>query len=168
MKAPTPIPTRTGAPAAADHGQSPVAPIIAALDTSAASRAAAEEAVILAAELEAPLVFVYVRRGPPPSFGTPFYERRLSGEMGRARGVLDRAVRIARVADVEADVEILEGPPKRRIIEFARDRGAQLVVLGSRRRRLRRSIAWAITRKADRPVVVAGRQPTRFALAHFG
>jgi nucleotide-binding universal stress UspA family protein len=165
MSALTPVPSHAGAPATAKHGQPPVAPIIAAIDASAASRAAVEEAVILAAELEAPLVFVYVRRGPPPSLGAPFYQRLLSKEMERARRVLDRALRIARVAEVEAEVEILEGSPKRRIVEFAHDRGAQLLVLGSRRRRLGRSIAWAITRTADRPVVVAARRPSRLALA---
>jgi nucleotide-binding universal stress UspA family protein len=163
----TPTATHTAVPATAEHRAPPVAPIVAAIDTSATSRAAAEEAVMLAAELEAPLVFVYVRRGPAPFLGAPFYQRRLSKEMDRARRVLDGALRIARVAEVEAEAEILEGPPHRRIVEFARERDAQLVVLGSRRRRLRRSIAWMITRAADRPVVVAGRQPNGLALAHL-
>jgi nucleotide-binding universal stress UspA family protein len=167
MSAPTPVPTRNAAPAAAADGQPAIAPIIAAVDASTASRAAVEEAVTLAAELEAPLVFAYVRRGPATFVGTPFYQRRLSKEMERARRVLERALRIARVAEVEAEAEILEGSPQRRIVEFARDRGAQLVVLGSRRRRLGRSIAWAITRAADRPVVVAARQSNRLALAHL-
>jgi nucleotide-binding universal stress UspA family protein len=165
VKALKSIPTRTSAAPAADRRQPPVASIIAAVDTSAASRAAVEEAVVLAAELKAPLVFVHVRRGPPPFLGAPFYQRRLSKEMERARRVLDRALRIARLAEVEAEVEILEGSPRRRIVQFAHDRGAQLVVLGSRRRRLGRSIAWAITRTADRPVVVAARQADRVALA---
>jgi nucleotide-binding universal stress UspA family protein len=165
MSALTLAPIRAGAPAAPEHGQTP---IVAAVDASAASRAAVEEAVVLAAELEAPLVFVYVRRGPPPFLGAPFHQRRLSKEMRRARRVLDRALHIARVAEVEAEAEILEGSPQRRIVEFARDRGAQLVVLGSRRRRVGRSIAWAITRGADRPVVVAAPQPNRLALAHPG
>jgi nucleotide-binding universal stress UspA family protein len=167
MSALTPVPSHAGASATAKHGQPPVAPIIAAADASAASRAAVEEAVVLVAELEAPLVFVYVRRGPPPFLGAPFYQRRLSKAMERARRVLDRALHVARVAEVDAEAEILEGSPQRRIVEFARDRGAQLVVLGSRRRRLGRSIAWAITRTADRPVVVAARQPNRLALAHL-
>ena len=140
-------------------------PIVAAVDASAASRAAVEEAVTLAAELEAPLVFVYVRRGPSRLLGAPLYQRRLSRELQRARRVLRRALRVARVADVRAEAEILEGAPQRRIVEFARDRNAQLVVLGSRRRRLRRSVAWAITRTADRPVVVAAPRSNRLALA---
>jgi hypothetical protein len=113
MNALTPAPSRTGAPAAAEHGQPPVAPIVAAVDASAASRAAAEEAVVLASELEAPLVFVYVRRGPPPFLGSPFYQRRLSKEMERARRVPDRALRVARVAEVEAEAVILGGSPHR-------------------------------------------------------
>jgi nucleotide-binding universal stress UspA family protein len=167
MSALTPVPSHTGAPATAEHGQPPAAPIIAAVDASAASRAAVEEAVVLAAELEAPLVFVYVRRGPPPFLGAPFYQRRLRKEMRRARRVLDRALHVARLAEVDAEAEILEGSPQRRIVEFAHDRSAQLLVLGSRRRRLGRSIAWAITRTADRPVVVAARQPNRLVLAHL-
>jgi nucleotide-binding universal stress UspA family protein len=134
-------------------------PIIAAVDESTASRAAAEEAVNLAVELDAPLVFVYTRRGPPRFLGAPFYQRRLSNEMERAGRVLRRALHIARTAGVDAEAEVLEGLPQRRIVEFAQARDAQLVVLGSRRRRLRRSIAWAIARTADRPVVVAARHP---------
>jgi nucleotide-binding universal stress UspA family protein len=157
--------TRTFATAGAEREWPPAtAPIIAAVDTSKAGRAAVEEAVILARELEAPLVFVHVRRGPMPFLGAPFYQRRLSKKMERARRVLDHALRIARVAEVDAEAEILEGSPQRRIVEFARGRGGQLVVIGSRRRRFGRSIAWAITRSADGPVVIAGRQSSRLAL----
>ena len=135
----------------------PGAPIIAAVDDSASSRAAVEDAVTLAAELDVPLVFVHVRRGPASVFGGPVYKRRLAKEMGRARRVVERALRTAKVAEVSAEAEILEGSPRRRIVEFARDRGAQLMVVGSQRPRLRRSIAHAVARAADRPVVVAAR-----------
>jgi nucleotide-binding universal stress UspA family protein len=110
-------------------------------------------------------VFVYIRRGPADFFGAPIYQRRLTKELQRARRVLDAALRAASVAEVEADAEILEGPPRRRIVEFARDRGARLVVVGSRRRRLGRSVASAVTRAADRPVVVAASRPSRPTLA---
>jgi nucleotide-binding universal stress UspA family protein len=162
------MPTSTPAPARAEeHAPATAAPIVAAVDSAKASRAVVEESVAFAGELGTPLVFVYVRRGPAGFPGASFYQRRLSKEMELARRVLDRALRIARVAEVEAEAEVLEGSPQRRIAEFARDRGAQLVVLGSRRRRLRRSIACAITRTADRPVVVAARQPNGLALAHL-
>ena len=139
------------------------APIIAAVDASPASRAAVEEAVVLAAELDAPLVFVYVRRGPSGLLGWPLYQRRLTREMQRARRVLDRALLVAGSAGVEARGEILEGSPRRRIVEFTRDHGAQLIIVGSRRRRLGRSVAFAVARTADQPVVVAARERHRRA-----
>lgn len=155
MTALTPTPTRAPARAPAENPPLRAAPIVAAVDGSAASRAAVEAAVKLAAELEAPLVFVYVRRGPAGFLGAPFYQRRLTKEMARARRVLDRALLAARIAEVDAEGEILEGSPRRRIVEFARDRGARLVVVGSRRRRIGRSVSRGVARAAKRPVVFA-------------
>jgi nucleotide-binding universal stress UspA family protein len=132
-----------------------VPPIVAAVDGSAASGAAIGEAVRLAAELNALVVFVYVRRGPAGFFGTPVYQRRLTKEMTRARRVLDRALAVADNAGVPAEGEILEGSPRRRIPEFAHDRHARLVVVGSRRLKLGRSVSSGVVRTAGRPVVVA-------------
>jgi nucleotide-binding universal stress UspA family protein len=151
MTAVAPVPTRTAAPAPARRAAPPAAPIVAAIDASAASRAAVEEAVILAVELALPLVFVYVRRGPAGFFGAPFHQRRLTKEMERARRVLDRALRIANIAEVEAEAEILEGSPRSRLVESARDRDAQLLIVGSRRRRLRRSVACAVATAPTAP-----------------
>jgi nucleotide-binding universal stress UspA family protein len=132
-----------------------VAPIVAAVDGSAASRAAIGEAVRLAVELSAPIVFVYVRRGPAGVFGAPVYQRRLTTEMARARRVLDRALAVAESAGVPAEGEILEGSPRRRISEFARDRSARLIVVGSRPRKLGQSVSTGVIRSAGRPVIVA-------------
>jgi len=132
-----------------------VSPIVAAVDGSAASRAAIGEAIRLAGELDAPIVFVYVRRGPARFLGTPVYQRRLTKEMARARRALDRALAVADSAGVFAQGEILEGSPRRRIPEFARDRDARLVVVGSRQRKLGRSVSSGVVRAAGRPVVVA-------------
>jgi nucleotide-binding universal stress UspA family protein len=132
-----------------------LAPIVAAVDGSAASRAAIGEAVRLGAEMGAPIVFVHVRRGPAGFFGSPVYQRRLTREMARARRVLDRALAVAASAGVPAEGNILQGSPRRRIPEFARDRGARLVVVGSRRRKLGRSVSGGVVRAAGRPVVVA-------------
>jgi nucleotide-binding universal stress UspA family protein len=49
----------------------------------------------------------------------------------------------------------LEGNSSRRIVEFAHDRGAQMVIVGSRRRLLTRSVSRGVARAADRPVMVA-------------
>jgi nucleotide-binding universal stress UspA family protein len=132
-----------------------VAPIVAAIDDTEASRGAVEEAVRLGTELDAPIVFVHVRRGPAGFFGEPFYQRRLTEKMARARRTLERAVAAAARAGVPAVGEILEGSPRRRISEFAQDRGARLVVVGSRQRKLGRSVSSGVVRSAERPVVVA-------------
>lgn len=75
--------------------------------------------------------------------------------MARARLVRDRALRAAERAGVAAEGEILEGSPRKRILDFARHRGAQLVVVGRRRRRLGRRVFCAVVRTARRAVVVA-------------
>jgi nucleotide-binding universal stress UspA family protein len=130
-------------------------PIVAAIDGSRASRAAIETAVHFGAELNAPVVFVHVRRGPAGFFGSPVYQRRLTKKMAHGRRVLDRALATAVRAGVQAESEILEGAPRRRIAEFARDRGAQVVVVGARKWRLGPSVSSGVRRAAERPVIIA-------------
>jgi nucleotide-binding universal stress UspA family protein len=164
-------PTRSQALAPADQPeetfapQTFTAPVVAAVDGPAASTAALDTAVRLAAEINAPLVFVYVRRGPAGFFGTPVHQRRLTKEMARARRALDRALAVADSAGVPAEGEILEGSPRRRISEFARDRGARLIVVGSRRRKLGQSVSTGVLSTAGRPVIVARSMPRSTAAA---
>lgn len=135
--------------------QTEAAPIVAAVDGSSATTVAVETAVHLAAELDAPIVFVYVRRGPAGYLGTPAYQRRLTAEMERGRRVLDEALEAAAAAGVDAEGEILEGRPRRRIADFARIRNARFVVVGSRPRKVGRSVSRGVAHAAGRPVVVA-------------
>jgi nucleotide-binding universal stress UspA family protein len=135
--------------------QTEAAPIVAALDDSSANAVAVKTAVNLAAELKAPIAFIYARRGPAGFLGAPGYQRQLTAEMARGLRVLDRALEAAAAAGVDADCEILEGAPWRRITEFARSRGARYVVVGSRRRKIGRSVSRSVARAAGRPVVVA-------------
>jgi nucleotide-binding universal stress UspA family protein len=76
--------------------------------------------------------------------------------MRAGRRALDDALAVAERAGVPATAEQLAGNPARRVVEFARLRGARLIVLGSRRRRLGRSVSRDVIRSADRPVLVAG------------
>src|SRR5687767_2316064 len=62
---------------------------------------------------------------------------------GPARA-LDRALAVADSEGVPAEGEILEGSPRRRISEFARDRSARLIVVGSRRRKLGQSVSTGV------------------------
>jgi nucleotide-binding universal stress UspA family protein len=132
-------------------------PILAAVDGSPESAAAVDAAIELGRELDAPVVFVSVRRGPSGALGEPFYQRRLTAEMATAVDAILPALAAAEKAGVEAEGEVLEGSPKRRIAEFARDRNARLVVVGSRRRRLGRSISRDLILSSEHPFVVAGR-----------
>jgi nucleotide-binding universal stress UspA family protein len=140
-------------------------PIVAAVDSSSASRVAVSEAIRLARELDAPILFVYVRRGPADILGSPVYQRRLTREMARARWAVDEAVAAADRAGVRAQGEVLEGSPKRRIAEFARDRNARLIVVGSRRYKVGQSVSSGVIRSAGRPVVVARSSPQLTAAA---
>jgi nucleotide-binding universal stress UspA family protein len=134
-------------------------PIVAAIDESSASKGVVETAVKLAAELNASLVFVYVRRGPPGFLGRPFFQRSLTAKMTRARRSVDRALRVAAQAGVDAEGEILEGAPRKRILQLASDRDARLIVVGSRRRRFSRNVSRGVLRAAEWPVVVARSRP---------
>ena len=142
-----------------------VPPIVAAVDGSAASRAAIVEAVRLAGELETPIVFVHVRRGPAGFLGAPVYQRRLTTKMARARRVLHEALAVADTARVPAEIEVLEGSPRRRISEFARERGARLIVVGSRRHKLGPSVSAGVIRAPGRPVIVTQSVPRLSAVA---
>jgi nucleotide-binding universal stress UspA family protein len=137
--------------------QPDAAPIVVAVDNSRAATAAVQAAVSLGADLTAPLVFVYVRRGPSSALGEPNHQRRLDAEMASGHRALTDALAVAEDAGVPATGEQLAGSPAPRIVEFARLRAARLVVLGSRQRRLRRGVATSVIRGADRPVLVAGR-----------
>jgi nucleotide-binding universal stress UspA family protein len=130
------------------------APILAAVDGSAESDVVVRTAVRLARDLNARVVFAHVRRGPPGFLGTPMYQRRLTADMRKGRRVLNSALGVARGAGIAAEGELVEGSPRRRIVELARSRGARLVVVGSRRRKLGRSVSRAVVRSAERPVVV--------------
>jgi nucleotide-binding universal stress UspA family protein len=151
----TPTPARRGAEAHRfKHEDGKAAPIVTAVDETPAATAAVEAAVKLARDLRAPVVFVYVRRGPSSALGEPYHQRRLDAEMRVGRTALGRALAIARRANVRATGEELAGKTARRVVEFARMRGARLVVLGARRGWLRRSVSRAVVRSADRPVLV--------------
>lgn len=130
------------------------APMIVAVDGTPASSMAAAAAVLLACDIHAPVVFVYVRRGPSTVWGSPFYERRLTQALASARAALEPPCMLASDVGVDGEVEILEGSPSRRIAELAAARGAQLVVVGARRRRLRRSVSRRLIAVSNVPVLV--------------
>ena len=132
-------------------------PVVVAVDDSPAAEAAVRDGVRIAGELTAPVVFVYVRRGPSPALGEPYYQRRLDAEMRIGDRAIAVGIAAARRAGVPATGERLHGTPARRLEEFARLRDAQLIVVGARRRWLVRSVSRALIRRAEGPVLVARR-----------
>lgn len=134
--------------------------LLIATDGSAAGRAAVEEGLELASELDARVLFVHVKPRPSGLLGEPFYQRRLTREGVDARAAIDEAMREAEEWDVESDWEILEGNPAVEIIALATERDADLIVVGSRGRgavggALLGSVSRAVVHDADRPVLVA-------------
>ena len=140
--------------------------IVIAYDGSEGSREALEQGVELARTAGAVATLVYVRHTPLPIVGDPFYERALSKELHRGRDVLAEARVFAVEAGVVTETELLEGDPAEQILDLARLRGADLVVVGSRGRgavaeALLGSVSHAIVHGADRPVLVARRRARR-------
>jgi nucleotide-binding universal stress UspA family protein len=145
-------PARTASRAFGSLGE----PVLAAVDGSERSIAAAGVAARLARQVGAPLIFVYVRGGPPGWLGAPYYQRRLDAELDAAQQALDASVEVAEREGISAKTEVLEGAPAARIREFASARDARFVVVGARPRRLKLSVSQRVIRDSTRPVVVAG------------
>ena len=139
----------------APDDDAPARPIVAAIDASPGATRVAEAAARLARQSASPLALVYVRAGPPSWLGAPYYQRRLDEEMAVGRDALARAVSAAAREGVEATSEILEGSPARRVRELAEARDARMIVVGSRDRRLKRSVSQKVIRDSRRPVLVA-------------
>jgi nucleotide-binding universal stress UspA family protein len=127
-------------------------------DGSEAADRAVREAVRLATKTSARLVFVYVR-APLGPLGDPVFQRHLTEQMAHARPAVERAETEANAAGVRCESEILEGDAAEALLDLARIRSAELIVIGTRglgaiAGKLLGSVSHAIIAGADRPVVV--------------
>jgi nucleotide-binding universal stress UspA family protein len=130
------------------------------IDGSEGSNAAIDEALELAHEVGAQVTFAFVRKPPSSLLGSPYYERLLCTELRTAHAVTDAARRKAWEAGVGMRTEILEGDPVDEILSFADNRGADLIVMGSRGRgalagALLGSVSSGVVQHASVPVLVA-------------
>jgi nucleotide-binding universal stress UspA family protein len=92
--------------------------------------------------------------------GDPYDQRALSENLGAVRAALAKSIPYAAERHVEYETELLEGSPAKAILEFARSRDADLIVVGSRglgaiKGALLGSVSSEIVHQADRPVLVA-------------
>jgi nucleotide-binding universal stress UspA family protein len=140
--------------------------ILVATDGSENGRHALDEALELAASNGAAVTILYVRHTPLPVLGDPFYQRALSAELRKANETVAVAAAVAHEMGVEAEAEVLEGDPAARILELARMRDVDLIVVGSRglgpiAGTLLGSVSREVLQHADRPVLVATRRVAR-------
>lgn len=134
--------------------------ILIATDGSPGSMAAVEEGVRLAKTLGAGVTFVAVAHAPLPLLGDPYYQRALSENLAVMRTALAKAIPYAEERHVQSDTELLEGSPAKAILDLARSRDVDLIVVGSRglgavKGALLGSVSSEIVHHADRPVLVA-------------
>ena len=140
--------------------------VVIAYDGSEGSREALQTGVELARAAGAIATLVYVRRAPRPLVGDPFYEGALSRALRRGLAALAEAHGFAADSGVAVETELLDGDPAEAILELARLRRADLVVVGCRDRgalaeALLGSVSQAVVHDADRPVLVAKRRVRR-------
>jgi nucleotide-binding universal stress UspA family protein len=100
---------------------------------------------------------VMVRAPLPAVLGEPYYQRRLTRDLFRSRNALDTALAAASRRGVMSYGDIVEGDAATEIVEFASARNAQLLVVGTRRRRLVPSVSRRVIAASEQPVVVAPR-----------
>jgi len=105
--------------------------ILIATDGSPGSLAAVEEGVRLAQRLGADVTFVAVAQPPLPVLGDPYYQRALSENLGTMRAALAKAIPYAEERRVTYETELLEGSPAKAVLELARSRDIDLIVVGS-------------------------------------
>jgi nucleotide-binding universal stress UspA family protein len=134
--------------------------ILIATDGSDFAGEALEQGLAVAAELRAVATVVYVRQPPSPYLGEPNYQDALTEEARREQAVLEDAKRRAGFHPAEVEYEVLEGDAVEEILNLARSRDADLIVVGSRglgsiSSLMLGSVSTAILHQADRPVLVA-------------
>ena len=134
--------------------------ILIATDGSDFAGQALDQGLAIAEELDAAATVLYVRQPPSPYLDEPYYQDVLTEEARGERAVLDEARRHAGTRDVDVEYEVLEGDAVEEIVNLARSRDADLIVLGSRglgsiSSLTLGSVSTAVLHQADRPVLVA-------------
>ena len=138
-------------------------PIVLATDGSPSAAEATLKAVELARTLGAPLVAVAVEHVELPSYGyfgyAQIYAEAAKMERKHVDDTLAQTEKIAEEAGVECEVAHMTGLVVDAICEVARERDAEMIVIGAHgwglvRRTIHGSISTGVTHEADCPVLV--------------
>ncbi|ELY74462.1 universal stress protein [Natrinema pallidum] len=139
--------------------------VLVATDGSEAAATAVEHAIALADRFDAPLYGIAVideRTAYDTGIVDPDEVRQHLEERAAARlAALESAATAADAADVAVETAVRSGVPHEEILEYAGEREASTIVLGSRGRSsfkgaLLGSTVDRVVRIADRPVLVVG------------
>lgn len=138
-------------------------PIVLATDGSPSAAEATLQAVELAHALDAPLVVVAVEHVTVPSYGYYGYAEVVSElrkiELEHVTHTLEQAAAVAAEHGVECDVVHAVGPVASEICQTAKQRGAQMIVIGAHgwstiRRAWHGSVSTAVVHESHIPVLV--------------
>jgi nucleotide-binding universal stress UspA family protein len=134
--------------------------ILVATDGSECAVEALEQGLSIAADSGASVTLLFVRHPPSPNPGEPYAQDRRTEDARRERNALADARERAGVYGVDVECEVLEGDAVEEILNLARARDVDLIVVGSRglgsiSSLMLGSVSTAILHQADRPVLVA-------------
>jgi nucleotide-binding universal stress UspA family protein len=134
--------------------------IVIATDGSQAAKPALHEGFQIAAATGAKASVVHVPHHPSTILGTPYYDDAVGQASLDAEAVMLDARLTASRYDVDAEYEVIGGDPAAAIVDFARARDADMIVIGSRglgaiTGTVLGSVSRAVARQADRPVLIA-------------
>ena len=107
--------------------------ILLGVDGSEHALHAAETAADLARSMKSGILRIVVAYDPVPSYlGEPNMQTAISARMKEAETILKKAKDAVGEIPGEIHTEILEGPPAEAIIDVAKTRKSDLIVMGSR------------------------------------
>jgi nucleotide-binding universal stress UspA family protein len=144
--------------------------ILIATDGSRGAELAVEQGLELAEQTGASALFVAVRQAPRPILGDPYWQQAVSNELARLRPTIKKAVAEAEARGISAEYELLEGDAAECILELARSRNVDVIVVGSRglgavASAIIGSVSKRVLHGADRPVLVVHDRPLVSAAA---
>jgi nucleotide-binding universal stress UspA family protein len=142
--------------------------ILVPVDGSEPSLHAAEHAAELAARFDAPLHALYVVDADPSPLAVSRADvRETLREVGEqaAENAFETVERLAEDAGVDLETAVVEGAPAEQIVDYAGERGVDLVVMGTHGRsglgkRLVGSVTERVVRNAPVPVLTVGNHET--------